>query len=79
MPNFKPTLKILLNSWMKFTGLWNKTVIFILLLVIYFLILTPTALIRRLFQILKNRQIKKADSFLKKSINLDSEHFTKPF
>ena len=79
MSQLKPILKILLKFWMKIVSLWNKAVISIFLFIIWFFILTPTALIKRAVQAIKNKNKKEPESFLKKSISLDSKHFTKPF
>lgn len=79
MSKFKPILKILLKAWMKFVFLWNKTVIFTFILIIWFFILTPTAFVRRLFRRIKSLWNNKKDSFLKKSQSLSVENFTRPF
>ncbi|MDE0092221.1 MAG: hypothetical protein OXN83_02915 [Oligoflexia bacterium] len=79
MSNFKPPLKTLLKGWMKLVAVFNNSLIFVFLLVIWILIVTPTALIRKLFQTIKGQQMKKPDSFFKKPLSLDSEHFTRPF
>ena len=79
MSKLKYLLKILLKAWLKFAKLWNNTMIIVLLLVIWLFILTPTALIRRFFQTIKNKSATEPDSFLKKSEKLDSEHFIRPF
>ena len=65
--------------WIKYVSLWNKGVIYIVLVIIWFLILTPTALIRKIFQRLFFLKQKEQNSFLKKSTQLSLSHFTKPF
>ena len=65
--------------WFKYVSLWNKGVIFIVLCIIWLLILTPTAIIRRFFQKIFYEKQKKQTSFLKKSSAISSNHFTQPF
>ena len=71
-------LKSLKKAWLRFVTVWNRTVIFCLLFVIWFLVLSPTAVIRRLFQKMFYSR-KEGKSFLKKSSSLASDHFKNPF
>ena len=75
----KSLLQKLLKNWIKWMSLINKALISIWLLIIWIVILTPTALLRKLFQALKKQQKNKSDSFLKRSTSLDPKHFTRPF
>ena len=65
--------------WLKFVTLWNNTVIYCFLLVIWFLVLTPTAIIRRFFLKIFYYKKKNSKSFLKKSPTVLPEHFKNPF
>ena len=78
MSNLKPLLKRLLKRWIKIVAVFNNALIFVLLLVIWIFILTPTAFLRKLFQIIKPAK-EQPKSWLKKSISLDPKHFIKPF
>ena len=65
------------KGWMKGVHVWNQTVILVFLFVIWWLFLTPTAFLWRLF---KNRSSHgKEESFLKKSSPLFPGHFKRPF
>ena len=65
--------------WLKFVSLWNGTVMYCLLLAIWFLVLTPTAIIRRLFLRVFYYKRKDSKSFLKKSPAILPDHFKNPF
>ena len=66
------------NTWIKYVTIYNKTVITCLLTLVWFLVLTPTAIIRRFFLIIFTPK-KKKDSFLIKTPPLSSNHFKNPF
>ena len=65
--------------WMTYIKLWNQFVIQTFLILIWFLILTPTALLRRSFQKLFSSKPKKSETFFKKSDKIDPDHFLRSF
>jgi len=70
------------KTWMKYVRLWNEFVIQVVLIVIWFFVLTPTAVIRRgLLKVFYRKQssVKKVKTFYKKSDSLDKNHFVRPF
>ena len=72
-------IKFIKNNWIKYVKLWNQTVIQLVLIMIWFLVLTPTALLKRGFQRIFISKQKPRKSFLKKSTPLNSDHFLMPF
>ena len=71
--------KVIKKSWFKCVALWNNTVIFCLLLIIWLLVLTPTAIVKKLFQKKFQLKEKNKNSFLKKSTSVLPDHFKQPF
>ena len=67
------------KTWMKYVKIWNQFIIQSLLILIWFFILTPTALLRRAFQKLLSPKAKKLETFYKKSDKLKPDHFLRPF
>ena len=73
---FSASLK---KGWMKGVHAWNQTVILVFLFLIWWLLLTPTAFLWRLFNRGGLLRGKKRESFLKKSPPLLPDHFKRPF
>jgi len=72
-------LKHFKKTWIKYVKIWNEFVIQAFLIIIWVFILTPTALIRRVFLKLFSSQPKKLETFFKKSDTLNDDHFLRPF
>ena len=72
-------LKSVKKIWLEFVALWNRTVVFCLLVLIWFLVLTPTAIVRRYLQRMFSSKQTKKTSFLKKSFPISPNHFKTPF
>ena len=74
----KKMTSLLKRGWMKGVHAWNQTVILIFLFLIWWLLLTPTALLWRFFRRGPSRG-EKGESVLKKSPSLLPDHFKRPF
>ena len=77
-------LRTLKSGWIKGARAWNQTVIFLFLLIIWVLFLTPTKYARRLFQAVffpfrANQKRRERNSFFKKPAPLSADHFSRPF
>lgn len=66
------------RGWMKGVHAWNQTVILLFLFLIWWLLLTPTALLWRFFKRDSSHE-EKGESVLKKSPPLLPDHFKRPF
>ena len=67
-------------AWMKFAEAWNRTAIFIFLLLIYVFILTPTKYVRGIFRFLRPRRKSwRKNSFFQKPEPIERDHFLRPF
>ena len=71
-------LEFLKNKWIWSVNVYNKTIIFCLLAIIFFFVLTPIAVIRRfLLKIFISKKTK--NSYLIKSPTPSFNHFKDPF
>ena len=74
----KKIFSSLKSIWMRGVHVWNQTVILLFLYLIWWLFLTPTALLWRFFKKNTSRE-KEGGSLLKKSSPLLPDHFKRPF
>ena len=72
-------IKSIKKIWIKYVKIWNHFVIQLVLIMIWFLVLTPTALLKRSFKRIFTSKQKAQKSFFKKSTALNSDHFLMPF
>ena len=67
------------KTWMKSISIYNRAVIQCLLTLIWFLVLGPTAIIKRFWLNIFHPKQKEKISFLKRSDHIKLNHFKNPF
>lgn len=73
-------MKLIWKFWLKAVSTWNKTVVLLLLFLIWWMVFAPTAILWRLLHKKQGFKLKpQPQSFLKKSLALPSNHFKNPF
>jgi len=74
-------MKNLKKGWKRYVKLYNGFVIQSFLILIWFLILSPTALLKKAFQkiFFSSSHSNKNKSFFKKSDKIEPDHFLRPF